>query len=107
MKKTYHLQTKEEKAMKIRHIMPCKKHFRFSVKAYLFIFVLLSTLFTQSKAQVYDYTALQGTGDYFPFAQYRIYVPDTVSSIRGIYFFVNGVGSDSSPSALTSPTDEI
>ena len=83
--------------MKIRHILPCKKHFRFSVKPYLFIFVLLSTLFTQSKAQVNDFTALQGAGDYYPYAEFRIYVPDTVSNIRGVYCFVHGGTGDSRP----------
>jgi len=59
--------------------------------------VLLGTLFTQSKAQVYDYTDLQGAGDDFPYAQFRIYVPDTISSIRGIYCLVEGTGGDSRP----------
>ncbi len=76
--------------MKIRHSLPSKKYFRFSVKPYLFTLVLLSTLFTQSKALVYDYTALQDAGDYYTNAQFRIYVPDTVSITRGIYYFSGG-----------------
>ena len=78
--------------MKIRHTLSYKKHFRFSVKPYLFMFVLLSSIFTQSKAQVYDYTALQGAGDYSPYAQFRIYVPDTISVIRGVYYYADGIG---------------
>lgn len=77
--------------------LPCKTYFRVSVKKWLLIVALLCTPFTQSKAQVYDYTALQGAGDYYTYAQFRIYVPDTVSSIRGIYSKVAGLGGDSRP----------
>jgi len=72
-----------------------KQQIRLSVRPYLFLFVLLSALFTQSKAQIYDYSALQGVGDNHTEYQFRIYVPDTVSYIRGVYFYLHGAGGDS------------
>jgi hypothetical protein len=58
---------------------------------------------TQSKSQIYDCTITKGAGDYFSSNDFRIYIPDTVSTIRGIYCYVHGIYGDSR-SIVTDPT---
>lgn len=47
------------------------------------------------QAALYDYTALPDSADTFTTANFRIFVPDQVTALRGIYFYVNPYSSDS------------
>ncbi|MCP4709907.1 MAG: T9SS type A sorting domain-containing protein [Planctomycetes bacterium] len=59
------------------------------------LFLFLITSVSRSPAQVYDYTAVPDSSDTYTTAKFRVYVPDTVSVIRGVYFYVNPYNSDS------------
>jgi FlgD Ig-like domain len=47
------------------------------------------------KAQVYDYLASPESGETFNPSPFRIYIPENIDLIRGVYFYVDPMGGDS------------
>lgn len=52
---------------------------------------IISNLF----GQVYDYTAVPGHDDTYTIAHFRIYIPETADTSKGVYVYLNPFGSDS------------
>ena len=72
-----------------------RRHFKDITIAYLPVFFLMATFVSRLEAEVYDYEAIPGDRDTYTTAKFRIYVPDTVAVIRGVYLFLPGTAGDS------------
>ncbi len=73
----------------------------------LLISLIANGILDISSAKVMDYSALQGTNDYFESAEYRIYIPDTIKIIRGVYFNLPGSSGDTRPAVQDSLFDRL
>lgn len=59
------------------------------------LFFLMTTFVSRLEAQVYDYEAIPGSRDTYTTAKFRISIPDTVTVLKGVYFFLPGTAGDS------------
>jgi len=59
----------------------------------LLLFILVFT--SPTHPQIYDHTVLPESQEYFTTARFRLYVPDSISIIRGVFFEVDLAFHDS------------
>ena len=56
---------------------------------------LLICLFSFSISQIYDFSDLPNDDESFSVADFRLYVPEDIDTIKGIYAYMHGFGGDS------------
>ena len=63
----------------------------FILKHILFLILLFNPL----NAQIYDFSDFPNEDESFTIANFRIYIPEDIDTIRGIYAYMHGFGGDS------------
>lgn len=59
---------------------------------YLFLFILI---FNFSLSEIYDFSDYPTEDEFFEIADFRLYIPENVDTIKGIYAYMHGFGGDS------------
>ena len=63
---------------------------------------LLIFLFSFSLSQIYDFSDFPNDDELFSVADFRLYIPEDIDTIRGIYAYMHGFGGDSRHIVLDS-----